>query len=276
MNRIDRRFSELREQGRCGLIPFVTTGHPHPDWTVDILHSLVEAGADLIELGMPFSDPMADGPVIQRASEKALAAGVTMSSVLEAVGEFRSGDNETPVILMGYLNPVVRSGIEEFAAAAAAAGVDGLLLVDCPPEECDSTLPAIRDSSLHQIFLVAPTTREARVARLADVAGGFVYYVSLKGVTGAGHLDIDLVARELDRIRLQVSEPLAVGFGVKTPEQAGALAHHADAVVVGSLIVSALDECADRQAAVRCCQSILQPLADAVRTARSADKEKIA
>ena len=248
-NRIDRRFAELAGRGRKGLIPYVTAGHPKPELTVDIMHSLVAAGADLLELGIPFSDVMADGPVIQNACEVALKQGMTLDKVFSQVAEFRRRDAETPVILMGYMNPVERRGLETFADQAAEAGVDGLLIVDCPADEARDTTRAFDARELHQIFLVAPTTTEARIERMAPLAGGFIYYVSLKGVTGSAALNADDLAPAVESIRARSDIPVAVGFGISTPEQAEAVAAVADAVVIGSALVRKLEDAETADAA---------------------------
>ena len=240
-NRIDRRFAELAENGRKGLIPYVTAGHPDPAFTVDIMHALVTNGADLLELGIPFSDVMADGPIIQNACAAALEQGMTLDKVFAQVAEFRERDRETPVILMGYMNPVERRGLETFAGQAAASGVDGLLIVDCPADEAADTRRVFTENEMHQIFLVAPTTTEARIERMAPLAGGFIYYVSLKGVTGSAALDAGALAPAIESIRDRSDVPVAVGFGISTPAQAEAVAAVADAVVIGSALVSRLD-----------------------------------
>ena len=245
MNRIDARFDRLREQRRKALIPFITAGDPHPDETVRMMHALVAGGADIIELGVPFSDPMADGPVIQRASERALAHHTSLMDVLGMVREFRRGDADTPVVLMGYLNPVEVMGYETFASAAAEGGVDGVLTVDCPPEEGSDYLNALGAAGLKPIFLVAPTSNERRIQRICDAAGGFVYYVSLKGVTGAGHLDIGSVREKLQAIRACTDLPVGVGFGIRDADTAARMAEIADAVIVGSAIVSRVEAAAD-------------------------------
>jgi len=240
-NRIDRRFAELDRAGRKGLIPYITAGHPDPAGTVSVMHALVENGADLLELGVPFSDVMADGPVIQNACRRALEQGMTLDRVFAMAAEFRRRDDQTPMILMGYMNPVERRGLERFAEQAAEAGVDGLLIVDCPADEAAETTRVFSASGLHQIFLVAPTTTEPRLARMTPRAGGFIYYVSLKGVTGSAALDADSLAAPLARIRQRSKLPVAVGFGIATPEQAAAVAGVADAVVIGSALVKQLD-----------------------------------
>ena len=264
MNRIDRRFADLRAAGRKGLVPFVTAGDPHPDWTVPVLHALVAAGADLIELGVPFSDPMADGPVIQRASERAIARGVGLRKVLALVRGFRERDAATPVVLMGYLNPVEMYGYPRFLADAQAAGVDGVLLVDAPPEESDALAPGLAAHGIAQIVLVAPTTADERLLRSAKAARGFLYYVSFAGITGADRLALDGVRERVERLRAAASVPVAVGFGVKEPEQAAAIARFADAVVVGSALVERLAGAANEAAACRVAGEFLRPLRAAI------------
>ncbi len=239
MNRIDKRFAELKSAGRTGLIPFVTAGDPSSESVVPLLHALVEAGADLLELGVPFSDPMADGPVIQHASERALARGVGLQQILGWVGEFRQKDKNTPIVLMGYLNPVEIHGYARFAQEAVAAGVDGVLLVDCPLEE-SATIQALADAGLRRIFLAAPTTADARLAALCAQASGFLYYVSFAGVTGADRLNLEPVHARVAAIKAQTSTPVAVGFGVRDAASAAAIAEFADAVVIGSALVEHL------------------------------------
>lgn len=237
MSRIKGRFESLRARGRKALIPFLTAGDPEPGMTVALMRAMVEAGADIIELGIPFSDPMAEGPVIQRACERALRHHVGPGDVFAMVAEFRKTDAETPVILMGYLNPLEVMGYERFAKAAAEAGADGIITVDLPPEEADDYVVALRAEGLDPIFLLAPTSPDARIERVAASASGFVYYVSLKGVTGAGHLDVDAVAARLNQIRGHCDLPLAVGFGIRDAESAARLSRLADGVVVGSRLV---------------------------------------
>ena len=241
MSRIADKFARLKGEGRKALIPFITAGDPIPDITVDLMHDLVSAGADIIELGVPFSDPMADGPVIQRASERALEYGVSLSDVIKMVSRFREVDSETPVVLMGYLNPVEIMGYQVFADRAAEAGVDGVLIVDIPPEEGSELLQTLREKALDQIYLVAPTSTPERIQRICDSAGGFVYYVSVKGVTGASHLDLDAVEDKLQEIRTHTGLPVGVGFGIKNAETAAAVSRLADAVVVGSALVSRVE-----------------------------------
>lgn len=264
MNRIDRRFAELKAQGRVALVPYVTAGHPHPDFSVDILHAAVDAGADLVELGMPFSDVMADGPVIQNACARALVHGTGLDHVLDMVRTFRRKDQQTPLILMGYLNPIERRGAERFAAEAAEAGVDAILVVDCPADEADDLKGLLGDQGLHQIFLVAPTTTESRLDHAARLAGGFVYYVSIKGVTGAASLDIDSLAPMVKRVRDHTGLPVAVGFGIRGPEQAAAVAQTADAVVIGSALVERLDRCTTSEEAVKEVHAYLAPVREAM------------
>ena len=239
MNRIDARFAQLKAAGRTGLIPFVTAGDPSPGHAVALMHALVEAGADLIELGVPFSDPMADGPVIQHASERAIAAGVGLADVLGWVAQFRQRDADTPVVLMGYLNPVEIHGYERFAAEAVAAGVDGVLLVDCPLEE-SAVLAPLREAGLRQILLAAPTTASDRLENLCKAAEGFLYYVSFAGITGAARLSTNDIAARVADIRGHANAPVAVGFGVRDAESARAIAGFADAVVIGSALVERL------------------------------------
>jgi len=241
MSRIAKHLENLRTKGRKALIPFITAGDPQPGVTVPTMHALVEAGADIIELGVPFSDPMADGPVIQHASERALLHHIGMRDVLAMVREFRQTNAETPVVLMGYLNPIEVMGYEAFARAAAEAGVDGVLTVDMPPEEATGLTAALRAHGLDPIFLLAPTTSEQRISRICELASGFVYYVSVKGITGAGHLNTDEVAERVSVIRGKTDLPVGVGFGIKDGESAARVAKVADAVVVGSALVSRIE-----------------------------------
>jgi tryptophan synthase alpha chain len=245
MSRIAGTLDALRARGRKALIPYVPVGDPYADATPDIMHGLVRGGADIIELGVPFSDPMADGPVIQKASERALARGIGMVQVLDAVRCFRSLDPKTPIVLMGYANPVERydqrHGPGAFIAAAAEAGVDGVLVVDYPPEECEAFAAGLRARGLDLIFLLAPTSTEARMREVGRLASGYVYYVSLKGVTGAGHLDTAGVAEAVPRIRKHVSVPVGVGFGIRDAATACAVARVADAVVIGTRLVQLLE-----------------------------------
>ncbi len=248
MNRIDRRFETLRAAGRRALVPYLTAGDPDPALTVPLLHAVVEAGADLIELGVPFSDPMADGPVIQAACERALGRGMSLRRTLELVARFREDDAATPVVLMGYLNPIEAMGCEAFAAAAAEAGVDGVLTVDMPPEEGEALGAALRARGLHPVYLLAPTTPSDRIRRICDAAGGFVYYVSLKGVTGSDALDTEAVARRVAAIRRQTTLPIGVGFGIRDGASAARVACFADAVIVGSALVRRVAEAGPQRA----------------------------
>jgi tryptophan synthase alpha chain len=245
MSRIQARMDALAAAGRKALIPYVTAGDPFADATPEIMHALVAGGADVIEVGVPFSDPMADGPVIQKAGERALARGITLARVLDMVRHFRQDDRTTPVVLMGYANPIERydQGVGEgaFVREAAAAGVDGVLVVDYPPEECESFAATLKAAGLDPIFLLAPTSTETRMAQVGRIASGYVYYVSLKGVTGAGHLDTAAVAAMLPRIRAHVPLPLGVGFGIRDAATARAVAQVADAVVIGSRLVQILE-----------------------------------
>lgn len=241
MSRIAATFAALQDSGRKALIPYVTCGDPFADATADIMLALAKGGADVIELGVPFSDPMADGPVIQRASERALARGIGLPQVLEAVRGFRARDDRTPVVLMGYANPVERYGAARFVADAKAAGVDGVLIVDYPPEECEAFAAQLREAGLDLIFLLAPTSTDRRIREVARIATGYVYYVSLKGVTGAGHLDTAAVAQMVPRIKAHVKLPVGVGFGIRDATTARAVAEVADAVVIGSALVQLLE-----------------------------------
>ncbi|MAR93169.1 MAG: tryptophan synthase subunit alpha [Pseudomonadota bacterium] len=245
MSRIQARLESLQQQGRKALIPFITAGDPQLDATVPLLHVLAEAGADIIELGIPFSDPMADGPVIQLADERALANGATTCHVLSMVQEFRHQDQQTPIVLMGYLNPIEAYGYDKFARDAAEAGVDGLILVDLPPEAAGPCLERFDAAGLDTIFLIAPTTSDKRIPRIAAAGRGYLYYVSLKGVTGAGNLDVDGVRRKLETIRKITDLPVAVGFGIKDAETARLIGEHADGVVVGSALVKLIAEFQD-------------------------------
>ncbi|GAB3039613.1 MULTISPECIES: tryptophan synthase subunit alpha [Oleiagrimonas] len=262
-NRLDRRFTALKAAGRTGLVPFITAGDPAPELTVPVMHALVAAGADVIELGMPFSDPMADGPVIQHASERALRHGVSVAQVLEWVRAFRRDDAETPVVLMGYLNPVEIMGVERFAASAADAGVDGVLLVDCPIEE-DATAAPLREAGLRRILLTAPTTAEARLQRACELAEGFLYYVSFAGITGAARLSVDAIAERVADIRKRSRAPVAVGFGVRDADSARAIAAFADAVVIGSALVESLAGSEDAGQVEQRVRTFLEPIRTAL------------
>jgi tryptophan synthase alpha chain len=246
MSRIQTTLSALKAQNRKALIPFITAGFPYADITPELMHGMAEAGADIIELGVPFSDPSADGPVIQKAGERALAAGVGLAQVLAMVRRFRERNTGTPVVLMGYANPVERydqkHGQGAFVKDAAEAGVDGVLVVDYPPEECEDFARALRAHDMDLIFLLAPTSTDERMAQVARVASGYVYYVSLKGVTGAGTLDVSQVEAMLPRIRAHVSIPVGVGFGIRDADTARAIGRSADAVVIGSKLIQLVED----------------------------------
>ena len=248
MSRIESTFAALRAQGRKAFIPFVTAGDPDPDSTVAVMQALVANGADVIELGVPFSDPMADGPTIQRASERALAKGMTLSKVLAIASEFRAANPTVPVVLMGYANPIEAMGLAEFGRAAKAAGVDGVLVVDYPPEESEAFAACMAENGLDPIFLLAPTTTDARMAQIASVARGYIYYVSLKGVTGSGTLDLGEIAGKVASIRAQSGLPVGVGFGIRDAKTAAAIAAIADAVVVGSRLIEAMESAGPERA----------------------------
>jgi tryptophan synthase alpha chain len=242
MSRIQTVFKRLQAQGRKALIPFITAGFPGPDLSLPLMRALAEGGADIIELGVPFSDPMADGPTIQRASERALAQGMSLRKVLDIVRAFRAGNGDTPVVLMGYANPIEAMGADSFVAAACEAGVDGVLVVDYPPEECTVFARTAKAAGLDPIFLLAPTSTEQRFADVAAAGSGYIYYVSLKGVTGSGKLDIDEVARRIPRIRAAVGMPVGVGFGIRDAESARRIGAVADAVVIGSRIIEEIEQ----------------------------------
>ena len=241
MSRIQATFEKLQQGKRKAFIPFITAGDPDPQLTVPLLHALVEAGADILELGVPFSDPMADGPTIQRASERALKHGVSLHDVLGMVAQFRSKDFSTPLVLMGYGNPIEAMGWEAFATRCAEVGVDGVLTVDFPPEESHEAFGHLHRHNIDPIFLLAPTTSAARIAQVAKLARGYVYYVSLKGVTGAGNLDLTALAQKLPQLRQHISLPIGVGFGIRDAATAHAVAQLCDGVVVGSRIVQEIE-----------------------------------
>ena len=243
MSRIAATFAALAASGRKALIPYVTSGDPFADATPDIMFAMADAGADVIELGVPFSDPMADGPVIQKAGERALARGIGMPQVLGFVRGFRLKNDHTPVVLMGYANPIERYGVDRFVADAKTAGVDGVLVVDYPPEECEAFAATLKENGIDPIFLLAPTSTEARMQQVGRIASGYVYYVSLKGVTGAGHLDTAAVAAMIPRIKAFVKLPVGVGFGIRDAATARAVADVSDAVVIGTALVQLLEAC---------------------------------
>ena len=251
MSRIQSTFKALQVDGRKALIPFITAGDPHPDQTLPLMRALVAGGADIIELGVPFSDPMADGPTIQRASERALMQGMSLRGVLSLVARFRQENSTTPVVLMGYANPMEAYGIERFAKDAKAAGVDGVLVVDYPPEECAEFAAMLKAEALDPIFLLAPTSTPSRYAQVAVLGSGYIYYVSLKGVTGAGHLDFDEVTRRIPAIRAEVGMPVGVGFGIRDAATAAQIASVADAVVIGSRIIEEIENAPAGEAPAR-------------------------
>jgi tryptophan synthase alpha chain len=270
LSRIDDRFAGLRRENRAAFVAYMMAGDPDPDASFEILKGLPGAGADLIELGFPFSDPMAEGPPIQRAAQRALKAGMTLQGTLDLVRRFRALDRETPLILMGYLNPILNRGYDRFAREAAEAGADGLIVVDCPPEEADPLADALDAAGVSLIRLATPTTDDARLQVVARRTSGFVYYVSVAGVTGVKEADAVAVAPAVARVRAATGLPVAVGFGIKTPERAAAVARVADAAVVGSALVdevaAALE--AGERPAVKVLASAAR-LAQAVREARS-------
>ena len=244
MSRIAEKFQALQQQGRRALIPYIAAGDPEPWITVPLMHALVKNGADILELGVPFSDPMADGPVIQRAAERALKHKISLTNVLAMVREFRDKDKTTPVVLMGYLNPIEVMGYARFAQEAAAAGVDGVLTVDLPPEEAEGFQPAMKGQGLDTIFLLAPTSPAERIKLIAKAASGFIYHVSLRGETGSENMDVGEVAAKLKEIRAHTKLPLGVGFGIGSPEAGAQVAEFADAVIVGSAVVKRMEEMA--------------------------------
>ena len=262
MSRIAATFETLKQNNRKALIPFITAGDPEPAMTVLLMHELVNVGADIIELGVPFSDPMADGPTIQRSYERALKHNVSLENVLEMVAEFRKTDADTPVILMGYANPVESIGYQKFLARAKKCGVDGVLVVDYPPEECEEWLESLKLNRIDAIFLLSPTTPERRIQQVAKRAQGFVYYVSLKGVTGAAHFDLNEVASKLTDLRAHISIPIGVGFGIHDSVTARAVSELADAVVVGSRIIKEIEESSKEE--------ILMNVSGLVKSLRSA------
>lgn len=268
-NRIDTRFAALKAARRTGLVPFITAGDPSIEAMVPVMHALVEAGADLLELGVPFSDPMADGPVIQQASERALARGVNTRRVFEFVRAFRKTDLDTPVVLMGYLNPFEIYGAERYAADAAAAGIDGLLLVDCPPEEASATQTILRRHGVHQICLAAPTSGAERLGKLMQIGQGYLYYVSFTGVTGAAHLQTGAVREAVTAIKKHGELPVAVGFGVRDGASARAIGEAADAVVIGSALVGAMQDAANPDDAANRARAFLGPIRTALDDALS-------
>jgi tryptophan synthase alpha chain len=263
MSRIRSRFESLKKSGRKALIPYITAGDPQPSLTVPLLHALVEAGADIVELGVPFSDPMADGPVIQRSTERALAHRVGLTDVLDMVRTFRLRDTQTPIVLMGYANPVEAMGTEAFVSRATAVGVDGVIVVDYPPEESVQFAELARRNGLDAIFLLAPTSTETRINEVARVGSGYLYYVSLKGVTGSANLDLADVAARLPAIRAASTLPIGVGFGIRDPESARRVAAIADAVVIGSRIIQEIESAGPVDAVARV-KELMRPIRKAM------------
>ena len=263
MSRLQARFEALRKAGRKALIPYIMAGDPTREITVPLLHALVEAGSDVIELGMPFSDPMADGPVVQRAGERALKNGISALDALGFVAEFRKKDAETPVVLMGYANSIESLGLERFVREAKAAGLDGVIVVDYPPEECAEFAALAKKSGIDPVFLLAPTSTEERIRQVARVASGYLYYVSLKGITGAGHLDISDVAAHLPKLRAATKLPIGVGFGIRDAASARKIAEIADGVVIGSRIIQEIEAGPPSEAPARV-KSFLKPIRAAI------------
>jgi tryptophan synthase alpha chain len=263
MSRIQGRFEALAKAKRKALIPYITAGDPHPSLTVPLLRALVEAGADILELGVPFSDPMADGPVIQRSGERALKHKVGLRDVLSLVAQFRSEDQTTPLVLMGYANPVEALGVERFIDAARSAGVDGVIVVDYPPEECEQFAAAARQAGIDAIFLLAPTSTDQRIHEVARIGSGYLYYVSLRGVTGAAHLDFSELRSKIPRIRAATRLPIGVGFGIRDAQSAREVAKSADAVVIGSRIIQEIEAGSADQAVSRV-RSFLKPIREAL------------
>jgi tryptophan synthase alpha chain len=263
MSRIAGRFAELKAAGRKALIPYITAGDPQKTSTVPLLHGMVEAGGDILEIGVPFSDPMADGPAIQRASERALKNGIGLSDVLGLVQQFRTKDSKTPVVLMGYANPIEAMGVEKFIAAAKSAGVDGVIVVDYPPEECGPFADLCGKAGIDCIFLLAPTSTDARIREVARAGTGYLYYVSLKGVTGVKTADAAEIAAQLPRLRAASSLPIGVGFGIKDAESARAISKFADAVIIGTRIVQEIESAGAEHAVARV-KALLIPIRKAL------------
>ncbi|MGN6581619.1 MAG: tryptophan synthase subunit alpha [Bordetella sp.] len=277
-NRIDTALRKLAETGRVALVPYIAAGDPSPEATVPLMHALVQAGADILELGVPFSDPMADGPVIQRATERALAQGMTLPRLLEQVAQFRRDDPRTPIVLMGYANPIERMGYAAFSQQARAAGVDGLLVVDCPPEETGEFAQQLDRNGIHPIFLLAPTSTDERIQSVARVARGYVYYVSLKGTTGSASLNTDAVAERLTMIRQHVKIPVGVGFGIRDAESAVRVARHADAVVIGTKLIETIEQsvaAAPQGTQVQAAAAAAKQWLGTIRAALDADRKPI-
>ena len=268
VSRLAARFAELKANKRTALIPYVMTGDPSPEITLPLMHAMVEAGADIIELGAPFSDPMADGPVIQLAAERSLQHNTSLHDVFSVVTDFRKTDDKTPIVMMGYLNPIEVMGYKSFAQQASACGIDGVITVDMPPVEAGEYVPALKSQGLDPVFLLAPTSTEERIKKLANVASGFVYYVSLKGVTGAATLDVSSVAEKVAQIRQYLDLPIGVGFGIGDAESAAKVARCSDAVVVGSAIVKKMTLNSGKTEAER--SIIIKEISDILSAMRSA------
>jgi tryptophan synthase alpha chain len=263
MSRIQGRFEALASAGRKALIPYITAGDPQPSLTVPLMRALVESGADILELGVPFSDPMADGPVIQRAGERALKFGVGLNDILKMVKDFRAGDTATPVVLMGYANPVEAMGVDNFIGAAKIAGVDGVIVVDYPPEECAEFAALARKNDIDPIFLLAPTSTDKRIEEVARHGSGYLYYVSLRGVTGASNIDFSEIGQKIPAIRAATRMPIGVGFGIRDAESARRIAESADAVVIGSRIIQEI-EAGNADQAVARVKAFLKPIREAL------------
>ncbi len=272
MKRLKKTFKKLKQKKQTALIPFVTAGHPHPLLSVATLHALVANGAHIIELGMPFSDPMADGIVIQRSSELAIKQGVNLSLVLDIVTEFRENDKKTPVVLMGYLNPIERFGYQAFIEQAAKVGVDGLLIVDATPEESDELLSLMQQNKMAQIFLIAPTTSKKRQKYILSKSSGFVYCVALKGVTGAQNSKYTELSAKIAEIRKQTDLPLAIGFGVKDKKTAKTVAKYGDAIVIGTALVEKLGHCNNQQEIETTVKKFIKPIAKAIKNSKKVKK----
>jgi tryptophan synthase alpha chain len=263
MSRIQGRFEALAKAKRKALIPYITAGDPHPSLTVPLMHGLVEAGSDILELGVPFSDPMADGPVVQRAGERALKHGVGLKDVLSLVKQFREKDKTTPIVLMGYANPIEAMGVEKFAAAGKAAGIDGVIVVDYPPEECLDFSALMKKNDIDPIFLLAPTSTKKRIDEVSRSGSGYLYYVSLRGVTGAANIDLSDVAAHLPEIRKATKLPIGVGFGIRDAASARQVAQTADAVVIGSRIIQEIENGKPEDAVARV-KNFLKPIREAL------------
>jgi tryptophan synthase alpha chain len=265
MSRIQGRFEALARAKRKALIPYITAGDPHPSLTVPLMRALAESGSDILELGVPFSDPMADGPVIQRSGERALKNGVGLKDVLQLVTQFREKDQATPIVLMGYANPIEAMGIEKFAVAAKAAGIDGVIVVDYPPEECRDFSALMRNNDIDPIFLLAPTSTDKRIDEVARSGSGYLYYVSLRGVTGASNIDFSEITKKIPAIRAATRMPIGVGFGIRDAESARRVAEAADAVVIGSRIIQEIEAAGPGQAVARV-KAFLKPIRQALDT----------